>query len=291
MPGKGAKAMNRALVLIGSLVLLDVLAACGGEEGDEDADVDGTADPAADDAGLDPAVDDAAPDLAVDDVSDDPVVDGPVDPAADDAEGPVCDRTEHEGVATYYTFADGSGNCSFPPTPDDLNVAAMNNEEYAGSAVCGTCVFIQGPIGTVTVRIVDRCPECNVGHLDLSPSAFEQIARIEEGIVDITWHYVPCNVEGPIRYHFKEGSNQWWTAVQVRNHTNRVDLFEYLDGSGTYRQVPRLDYNFFVEESGMGPGPYTFRVSDQYGNVLEDSGIGFVEGGEVAGSGQFPACL
>ena len=284
--------MNPKTAWIWSFFLSAAFPSCGGENGGDDAAVDGPQDtamddgipdPAADDGSLDPAADDAAPDPSTDDAA--------ADPAVDDAAGPVCDRTEHTGVATYYTFADGSGNCSFPPTPDDLNVAAMNNVEYADSAVCGTCVFIQGPIGTVTVRIVDRCPECDVGHLDLSPSAFEQIAAIELGIVDITWHYVPCAVEGPIRYHFKEGSNQWWTAVQVRNHRNRVDRFEYLDESGTFREVPRVDYNFFVEESGMGPGPYTFRVTDQYGQVLEDSGIGFVEGGEVAGSGQFPACL
>ena len=45
-----------------------------------------------------------------------------------------CDATEpeHQGEATYYDFADGSGNCSFPATPDDLDVGAMNDTDYAG---------------------------------------------------------------------------------------------------------------------------------------------------------------
>ncbi|MEJ7731391.1 MAG: hypothetical protein WKG00_19515 [Polyangiaceae bacterium] len=34
------------------------------------------------------------------------------------------------GEATYYDFADGSGNCSFPATPEDLRVAAMNAVDY-----------------------------------------------------------------------------------------------------------------------------------------------------------------
>ena len=38
----------------------------------------------------------------------------------------------------------------------------------------------------------------------------------------------------------------------------------------------------------MGPGPYTFRVTDSYGNVLTDSGIALKVAGEVAGSAQFP---
>src|SRR5688572_22311008 len=32
----------------------------------------------------------------------------------------------HTGEATYYTEADGGGNCSFDPTPQDLMVGAMN---------------------------------------------------------------------------------------------------------------------------------------------------------------------
>ena len=73
----------------------------------------------------------------------------------------------HDGVATYYD-ATGAGACSFDPTPGDLDVAAMNAPEFAGSAVCGECVAVTGPRGSVTVRIVDLCPECLAGHLDLS---------------------------------------------------------------------------------------------------------------------------
>jgi expansin (peptidoglycan-binding protein) len=252
---------------------------CDGNEAGEDAGADAEADETVDriaDRVMDPDVS-----VEIEDIPGDDGTSG---------ESPVCDRTEHEGVATYYTFADGSGNCSFPPTPDDLNVAAMNDVEYEGSFCCGGCVTLEGPLGSVTVRIVDRCPECEAGHLDLSPVAFDRIARREEGIVPISWHYVPCEVAGPIRYHFKEGSNQWWSAVQVRNHRHRIAKFEFLDETGAFQEVPRVSYNFFVWESGMGPGPYTFRVTDEYGQVLADSDIPFIEAGEVEGTGQFPAC-
>ena len=54
-------------------------------------------------------------------------------------------------------------------------------------------------------------------------------------------------------------------------------------------EVPRTDYNYFVQtDPGMGPGPYQFRVTDSYGNVLVDSGIPHVENGTVSGAGQFP---
>ncbi len=166
----------------------------------------------------------------------------------------------------------------------------MNHTDYQDSGACGTCAKINGPDGEVTVRIVDRCPECPAGDIDLSPEAFEKIAQLSKGRVPISWQYVPCNVGGPIVYRFKEGSNQWWTAVQLRNHRHGIAKLEYEAAGGGFVEVTRLDYNYFVEASGMGPGPYTFRVTDVYGNILTDTGIQHVEAGEVSGAAQFPAC-
>jgi expansin (peptidoglycan-binding protein) len=195
----------------------------------------------------------------------------------------------HSGEATYYDFADGSGNCSFDPTPNDLMVGAMNHTDYAASAACGACAHVVGPNGEVTVRIVDRCPECPQGDIDLSPQAFEMIADLSAGRVDISWQYVPCSVSGPIAYRFKEGSNQWWTAVQLRNHRHAIAKLEVDEGGG-FVEVPRLDYNYFVDEGGMGPGPYTFRVTDVYGHELVDTGIVHQEAQIVSGAAQFPDC-
>jgi len=196
----------------------------------------------------------------------------------------------HAGEATYYTFASGAGSCMFDATPNDLMIGAMNRTDYEGSKVCGECVSLTGPKGTIVIRIVDLCPECPKGNVDLSPSAFAAIGDINLGHVPITWHLIPCGVDGPIVYHFKDGSNPWWTAVQVRNHRNPVFSLEYLTPQGTFKQVNRLDYNYFVEPSGMGAGPYTFRVTDVYGHVLVDSSIVHVENGSVPGHGQFSSC-
>ncbi len=194
----------------------------------------------------------------------------------------------HQGKATYYN-ATGDGACMFGPSPSDLMVAAMNAEEYANAAVCGEYVRLTGPKGTITVRIVDLCPECKAGHLDLSRQAFALIADLPLGVVPITWQVVSPSLAGPIAYHFKDGSNQWWTAVQVRNHRNPIAKFEYLNATSQWVSVPRTDYNYFVQTNpGMGPGPYTFRVTDSYGNVLVDSGIPHTENGTVNGKGQFP---
>ena len=194
----------------------------------------------------------------------------------------------HQGEATYY-YATGAGACSFDPSPNDLMVAAMNAAEYDNAAVCGAYVHVTGPKGAVTVRIVDLCPGCQTGDLDLSVEAFRQIANLAQGRVSITWQVVSPSVTGPIAYHFKDGSNQWWTAVQVRNHRNPIARLEYDKADGQWVTVPRTSWNYFVQTNpGMGPGPYTFRVTDIYGNVLVDSGIPHVANGTVNGSGQFP---
>ncbi|WNG33897.1 hypothetical protein F0U61_09815 [Archangium violaceum] len=175
------------------------------------------------------------------------------------------------GVITYYTEASGAGNCSFDPSPEDLDIAAIIKTEYQGSAVCGACAEIQGPKGTLRVRIVDSCPDCETaGHLDLSRSAFSKLADPTLGRVQVKWRFVTCPMTGPVRYRFKEGSSQWWTALQVRNHHKPVRKLEWLKGT-TWVEVPRQDYNYFVEPAGMGVGPIKVRVTSWDGEVLQDT--------------------
>lgn len=193
----------------------------------------------------------------------------------------------HTGEGTYYN-ATGAGNCLFPPSPDDLMVAAMNHTDYDHAALCGAFISVEGPDGSVMVRIVDRCPECPKGDVDLSREAFALIAEPRLGRVPIQWQQVSPPLDGPIVYHFKDGSNQWWTAVQIRNHRNPIARVEYLTNSGLFQEAPRTDYNYFVESSGMGPGPYTFRVTDVFGNVIIDNNIPHVENGSIPGKAQFP---
>ncbi len=209
-------------------------------------------------------------------------------PSGSGAGVPCGGEAEHTGEATYYD-ADGTGNCSFAADPGF--VAALNDPDYESAAWCGACAAVDGPNGSIVVHIVDRCPECASGDLDLSPNAFEAIAPLEQGRVPITWKWAACDVEGPISYHFKEGSNPYWSAIQVRNHRYAIATLEAVDpASGEYVQLARQDYNFFLWESGLGEGPYTLRTTDVYGNILEDEGVAFIEAGDSAGAAQLPIC-
>lgn len=193
------------------------------------------------------------------------------------------------GEATYYD-ADGTGNCSFDATPSDLLVAAMNEVDYGTADWCGACVEVQGPMGTVTVRIVDQCPGCEKGDIDLSAEAFAMISPLSAGRIPITWHEVACNVSGPIAYHFKDGVSAFWTAIQIRNHRYPIETVEALDGTGAYQALGRVEYNYFIEPDGLGAGPYSLRVTDSRGQVVEDADIALGDDVTRTGASQFPAC-
>lgn len=192
-----------------------------------------------------------------------------------------------QGIATYYD-ATGAGNCGYDPSPNDLLVAAIDAPQYAGSAACGECVDVTGPSGSVRVRIVDKCPECGVGHLDLSREAFARIADLQLGRVDISWTVVSCNVSGPIQYHFKEGSSQYYTAIQVRNHRLPIQKLEW-KRDGNWQEIQRADYNYFVESGGVGPGAFRLRVTAVDGQQLEDAIPSVLDNATVTGNGQFQA--
>ncbi len=195
---------------------------------------------------------------------------------------------DETGDGTYYA-ADGTGNCSFDASPNDLLVAAMNAPDYNNAAWCGACLEVTGPMGQVTVRVVDSCPGCAHGDLDLSPQAFQQIAPLSAGRVSIMWHEVACNVSGPIDYHFKDGSNAYWTAIQIRNHRWPIAKVEAMVG-GAYQAIGRVDYNYFVQTTGLGNGPYQLRVTDTRGHVVEDTGVALGDNVTRTGTQQLPGC-
>jgi expansin len=113
----------------------------------------------------------------------------PNDAAADvvvDAPPPVV----YSGEATWYD-AHSANACGLSLSGSDYLVAAMNGDQYKKS-LCGKCAHVKGPKGEVTVRIVDLCPGCSMGDLDLSEEAFAEISPLSAGRVKITWSYADC---------------------------------------------------------------------------------------------------
>ena len=201
-------------------------------------------------------------------------------------------ETYFEGEGTYYFIEDfgNFGNCSienevFSP----FLIGAMNAAQYGQAEYCSACVEIEGPIGSVKVHIIDQCPECAFGDIDLSPEAFDYLAPRIDGRINIRWKIVPCETQGNVQIYIKEKSNQWWTGIQIRNHRNPLEKVEYLKGN-TYYPLTREDYNYYIKEDGDAPHPITIRITDIYGNQIVEEGIPFIMNTPIEGENQFPVC-
>jgi len=195
-------------------------------------------------------------------------------------------NTTYFGEGTFYGYA-GGGNCSFPNPELPAMTGAMNRAQYNGSEICGACVEVTGPIGRVVIRIEDQCPECAFGDIDLAEGVFPLIAEVKDGRVPLSWKIIPCQDEA-LQYQFKVGSSAFWFAVQVRGHTYPIETFEcFVDSAWT--QIDRKAYNYFVREQGLGTGPFHIRITDIYGNQVEDT-IQTIDTVPIASSVQFDKC-
>ena len=196
----------------------------------------------------------------------------------------------YTGDGTYYG-ATGAGACSYEASPGNLMVAAMNAPQWQGSAVCGMCVEVTGPKGDankIVVRIVDLCPECKTGDLDLSQEAFAKIADPVAGRVKITWQPVACAVTGPISYKYKDGTSQWWMGVQVRNSRLPVKKVELKEGN-TFTELKAESYGYYtLSSSGGRPGPYSFRLTSTTDIQLSEPSVPLSPNVIVQGTQQFP---
>jgi hypothetical protein len=62
----------------------------------------------------------------------------------------------------------------------------------------------------------------------------------------------------------KEGSSQYWLALRFDNHGNALTSAELKVGSG-WQKLQRTDFNYWLDESGAGSGPFTVRLTDSTG--------------------------
>jgi expansin (peptidoglycan-binding protein) len=87
---------------------------------------------------------------------------------------------------------------------------------------------------------------------------------------------IPLPTDEPIQFLWKPTSTQYWAQVEISNNRYPIKKLEYLDaGTNTYKELPREEYNYFTAADGLGgSGPYTFRITDFYGHVLIEEGIG-----------------
>lgn len=197
--------------------------------------------------------------------------------------------TVHYGEGTYYDGGYVGGCAMLDPVPTDIWVAAMNITDYNNAQLAGAYIEVTGELGSIKMLVTDLLPEGKKGDVDLCEDAFPLIAPVEKGRVDISWKIIPLDTAeyAPVSYKFKEGSSPYWCGVQVRNHRYPVSKLEYMNENGEFIELERKQYNFF-ESDEMGAGPFTFRVTDIYGQVIVDENIPMAVDGISQGKSQFP---
>ncbi|POM62063.1 Carbohydrate-binding protein [Phytophthora palmivora] len=139
--------------------------------------------------------------------------------------------TYFTGDGTSYTLGQvSSGNCNFMYDPGvGNNYAALNSAQWDSTLNCGRCAEVScddsrcsDTTSTQIVYLVDRCPECQEGDLDLSPTVFKTLTGSDPSRYSIKWKFVNCPVSGNIEYCTKSGSSSHWLAVQPANFANGV---------------------------------------------------------------------
>jgi expansin len=175
---------------------------------------------------------------------------------------------EVSGTATHYVLQ-SLPNCSYPSPPADGLFVALSPGEYDNAAACGGYLEVHGPDGSVRVEVIDQCPGCAAGHIDLSEAAFSAIAPLNAGQVNVTYQpLVNPSLPGPVSLLVKQGSSQYWLALLAMNTGNPLASVQVQSesGGGWYKLV-QASYNYWVAQSGAGAGPFTVRLTDTQGHV------------------------
>ncbi|GGK88504.1 hypothetical protein Sme01_01680 [Sphaerisporangium melleum] len=171
------------------------------------------------------------------------------------------------------------GGCSLSGAVQDDLVASVSPAEYAGSAACGAYLDVTGPRGTVRVQVVDQCRSCPAGELDLSRRAFARITGPGRGVVPVGYHRVRNpEVPRPVAFRLKQGSSARRFAIQAIDHGNPLRLVQMLQGGRWLDLTRTFDNHWILPGRGAGPGPYTVRVTDVYGQRLVAGGIRLIPG-------------
>ncbi|KAF9265869.1 hypothetical protein L218DRAFT_997246 [Marasmius fiardii PR-910] len=108
----------------------------------------------------------------------------PANATTDDS--PV-ERSQFWGRGTWFYV--GLGNCGWNSVDTDWVVALATYSTYDGGSHCGRNVRVTANGVTREGTVVDSCPSCGSGDLDMSPSFFQQFAGLDVGVLAVSWDF------------------------------------------------------------------------------------------------------
>ncbi|KAG1686353.1 hypothetical protein DVH05_015165 [Phytophthora capsici] len=183
-----------------------------------------------------------------------------------------------EGDGTSYTLGQvSSGNCNFMsaiPTAS-TNYVALNQAQWDTLGNCGRCIEVscvdeQCTVQnkTAVVQVLDRCPECAHGALDLSPTVYKEITGLDPNRLTVRWRFVDCPDPGTVQVCLKEGSNANWIAVQP---TNGLVGVESVTVNGAKTTMLDGAYYYVSTASGADLSAVKVAITSVNGDVISGS--------------------
>jgi hypothetical protein len=132
---------------------------------------------------------------------------------------------------------DGAGfACSYRALPAfaKTNFIAINSAQWAGGAACGRCArvrcvdaFCTKEGREVLAQVVDLCPECSEGDVDLSIPAYKAVTGRWPHRLAFEWEWASCaeEVEGPITFTPKgDEKNAFWQASRTHSRKGKMQI-------------------------------------------------------------------
>ncbi|MFC1584644.1 expansin EXLX1 family cellulose-binding protein [Fibrobacterota bacterium] len=212
------------------------------------------------------------------------------------------DAGEGPGRITYYEQSPTVA-CDIPQSEWPAHTAALDEAHFQGGLACGASALLANEGNEIQVMVVDLCPvqgneqwcSGDMTHFDLGgTSTFSLLEPVVTGVKELEFQWVPTPVgDTPVKLRFKDGINQWWVAIQVINHRYPVANLEIQDPqSGAWlagnRTNPGMwNYWQFDFSNGLQP-PFQIRITDQYGQTIEETGTVVQENYLCEGQNQFP---
>jgi len=97
-------------------------------------------------------------------------------------------KRENHVSATFYDVTTGQGACGGNHSPGE-HIVAMNTADYAGGSACGKTITITWQGKSSQATVVDECPTCDAGGIDLSEGLFQVFAGLGTGQIWVDWSF------------------------------------------------------------------------------------------------------
>ena len=119
-----------------------------------------------------------------------------------------------------------------------------------------------------TLMIMDKCPECKHGDLDLSFPAYEDVTGRWPHRLKFEWKFVDCSTEfnygDKIRMDLKKGPNTWWRAFYFS-----MQRYPLVNVTLNGRPLTRNQFGFWNDWTELGPSPYKIALTAESGETVE----------------------